>query len=374
MNAPRVLVVGGGVTGTSVAIALSRQGLSVRLAEREPEFRPLGSGITLAGPALRGLDRLGVLERSLEVGAAIEKIATTDIAGNVLRSISLPPMTGVNGPGMLGMMRPALQDILAAEAEAAGVDIAFGTEIVAAEPDGDGAIVTTGDDVRERFDLVVLADGWRSRTRDVLFGRVEPAFRRQAVFRAVVPKARDITTGFLFHGHEHVHSGLTPTGPETAYMFCLVAVDTKERPPRARLPQLMREHLRDFGGLAAQMRDAIGGPDTVDYRPLESFIVRAPWCRGRVAVAGDAAHLTTPHLAAGGAMCLEDALVLAEELGRGDTIDEGLRRYSERRFERSRYVVEASVFLSDGQMRPDNDPEAHNARYAEAVGFLAQEY
>ena len=374
MSAQRVLVVGGGVTGTSASIALSRQGLSVRLAEREPEFRPLGSGITLAGPALRGLDRLGVLERCLEVGAAIEEIATTDIDGHVLRSIPLPPMTGVDGPGMLGMMRPALQDILAAEAEATGVDIALGTEIAAVRPDGDGATVEHADGTTERFDLVLLADGWRSRTRDALWGPAEPAFRRQAVFRAVVPKPREIRTGFLFHGHEHVHSGLTPTGEETAYMFCLVAVDTRERPARERFPELMREHLRDFGGLAAQMRDAIGGPDTVDYRPLESFVLPAPWVQGRVAVAGDAAHLTTPHLAAGGAMCLEDALVLAEELGRADSVDAGLQRFAERRFERCKYVVEASVFLSDAQMRPDADAEEHNARYAAAVGFLAQEY
>lgn len=73
MSAPRILVVGGGVTGTSAAIALSRQGFGVRLVEREPEFRPLGSGITLAGPALRGLGRLGVLHACLEVGAAMNR-------------------------------------------------------------------------------------------------------------------------------------------------------------------------------------------------------------------------------------------------------------------------------------------------------------
>jgi len=167
---------------------------------------------------------------------------------------------------------------------------------------------------------------------------------------------------------------MTPTGPETAYMFCLVPVETRERPPQELLPELMRDHLRDFGGLAAQMRDAIGSPDTVDYRPLEALLVRSPWHRGRVVVIGDAAHVTTPHLAAGGAMCLEDALVLAEELGRDDSIDDGLQRFDARRFERCRYVVETSVYLSDGQMHSDTNAEEHNARYREAVGVLAQEY
>jgi 2-polyprenyl-6-methoxyphenol hydroxylase-like FAD-dependent oxidoreductase len=374
MSAPRVLVVGGGVTGTSAAIALSRQGFPVRLAEREPVFRPLGSGITLLGPALRALSRLGVLEACLEVGAPIQEIVTTDLEGEFVGAIPLGAMAGVDAPGMLGMMRPALQDILAAAAAEAGVEISLGTEVASAEPDGDGAVVQTADGVRERFDVVVLADGWRSHTRDALFGPANPTFRHQAVFRAVVPKSPDIVTGYLFHGHEHVHSGMTPTGPETAYMFCLVAVDTRERPPQERLPELMREHLRDFGGLAAELRDAIGGPRTVDYRPLEALLVPAPWHRGRVVVAGDAAHVTTPHLAAGGAMCLEDALVLAEELGRGGSVDDGLRRFGERRFERCRYVVETSVYLSDGQMRSDTDAEEHNSRYREAVGVLAREY
>ena len=52
------LVVGGGISGTAAAIALARIGFDVTLAEREPEWSALGSGITMIGPALRALDRL----------------------------------------------------------------------------------------------------------------------------------------------------------------------------------------------------------------------------------------------------------------------------------------------------------------------------
>ena len=52
-------------------------------------------------------------------------------------------------------------------------------------------------------------------------------------------------------------------------------------------------------------------------RPVESLLVPKPWHRGRVVLIGDAAHATSPHVGQGGAMAMEDAIVLAEEVTRG---------------------------------------------------------
>jgi 2-polyprenyl-6-methoxyphenol hydroxylase-like FAD-dependent oxidoreductase len=88
----------------------------------------------------------------------------------------------------------------------------------------------------------------------------------------------------------------------------------------------------------------------VNYRQLEVLLVPAPWHRGRVVLIGDAAHATTPHLASGAGMAIEDGIVLAEEIGARGTLDEALARFMARRFERCRLVIENSVELGRLEM------------------------
>ncbi len=65
---------------------------------------------------------------------------------------------------------------------------------------------------------------------------------------------------------------------------------------------------------------------------------------------GDAAHATTPHLASGAGLAVEDALVLAELLAADVALDQALRRFTARRYERCRMVVENSVRLGELEM------------------------
>jgi 2-polyprenyl-6-methoxyphenol hydroxylase-like FAD-dependent oxidoreductase len=76
----------------------------------------------------------------------------------------------------------------------------------------------------------------------------------------------------------------------------------------------------------------------------------APWYKDRCVLIGDAAHATTPHLASGAAIGVEDAIVLAEELGVNQGIDAALARFMTRRFERCRLVVENSARLGELEM------------------------
>jgi len=86
----------------------------------------------------------------------------------------------------------------------------------------------------------------------------------------------------------------------------------------------------------------------------------APWHVGRVVLIGDAVHATTPHLASGAGIAVEDAVVLAEELDAGGSVDEVLLRFSQRRFERCRLVVESSVRL--GQIEQEGGSKAEHGQ------------
>jgi 2-polyprenyl-6-methoxyphenol hydroxylase-like FAD-dependent oxidoreductase len=91
----------------------------------------------------------------------------------------------------------------------------------------------------------------------------------------------------------------------------------------------------------------------VVYRPLESVLVPSPWYRGRVALIGDAAHSITPHLGQGAAQAVEDAVVLAEELQKNGPLQDSLQSFMRRRFERCKFILEASLQIGEWEMHPD---------------------
>ena len=129
------------------------------------------------------------------------------------------------------------------------------------------------------------------------------------------------------------------------------------------LAREMRARLAGYGGLLGEAARAVTDPALVVYRPLEACIMPDPWYRGRVVLIGDAAHSATPHLGQGAAMAVEDAVVLAEELG-GRDVPAALRAFMERRFERARLVGTSSIQLGEWEMHPERagDPVELTAR------------
>jgi 2-polyprenyl-6-methoxyphenol hydroxylase-like FAD-dependent oxidoreductase len=105
------------------------------------------------------------------------------------------------------------------------------------------------------------------------------------------------------------------------------------------------------------LRERIVEPEQVVWRALEVLLVPDPWHRGRVVLIGDAAHTTTPHLASGAGIAIEDAIVLGEELTGNRALDAALDRFMDRRFDRCRMVVENSVQLGEWEKHTPDDAD-----------------
>jgi 2-polyprenyl-6-methoxyphenol hydroxylase-like FAD-dependent oxidoreductase len=99
---------------------------------------------------------------------------------------------------------------------------------------------------------------------------------------------------------------------------------TEDRPSNDRIDPAL--FLPTLGALIApftapiiqSVRASLNENSSIVYRPLEALLLPRPWFKGRVVLIGDAAHATTPHLASGACIGIEDAIVLAEELARRD--------------------------------------------------------
>ncbi|GAA4922786.1 2-polyprenyl-6-methoxyphenol hydroxylase-like FAD-dependent oxidoreductase [Actinomycetospora succinea] len=371
----RALIVGGGISGLATAIALAGRGVEVELVDRDSRIHALGSGIGLISPALRALDRLGLYELCAGSGYVMDDFELYDPEGRQLTRFPLPRAVGADLPGMMGMMRPELHRILLDRATALGVDVRTGTSIASIEHATSSATVTF-DGAREpaTFDLVVGADGLRSTVRGLVVGDVEMRFLGQGIFRVVLPRPAELTTKCQIVGGEEITIGFTPTGADSMYMYVLFPIEASFRPAAADMPELVRKRIEPFGGFAAQVRDRIGDTTPINYTRFENLVVPRPWYRGRVVVLGDAAHATTPHLAAGAAMCLEDVVALGEELDAAGDLDAGLDQFTERRFDRARYVVETSAQISHWETHPDTPGADHAGLMSEAFARLAQPF
>jgi 2-polyprenyl-6-methoxyphenol hydroxylase-like FAD-dependent oxidoreductase len=126
-----------------------------------------------------------------------------------------------------------------------------------------------------------------------------------------------------------------------------------------------------FGGAMGVIRDGITDQSSIVQRPFEYVIQPRPWHKGRVVLVGDAVHATTPHLASGAGMAVEDALVLADELSRAENVPAALERFTERRADRCRHIVESSVAISRRQLEGAPADEL-GERMAKALHKLAE--
>jgi 2-polyprenyl-6-methoxyphenol hydroxylase-like FAD-dependent oxidoreductase len=360
----RVLIVGGGLSGTAAALSLQREGIDVEIIEREPVWGAVGTGITLMSPALRALHQLGVLEKCLEEGSGCSEMSLFDADGNLLHHLEIQGLLA-DFPAVGGMMRPTLHRILADAATAHGVSVRTSTTVVSLEQTADAVEVELSDGSKESYDLILAADGLRSQIREMVFGddAPKPQALGQVVWRALLRRPASVTGEFQFYG-PGLKTGFTPLGPDKMYEFLVQPFDS-DLPAREERPARMRELLEVFGGVVAEIRDEITDPDRVDVRKLYWLIMPPPWYRGRVLLIGDAAHATTPQLAMGGAIALEDGIVLGQLLRSEADLGTALGQFMDRRYERCRMVVENSVQLSEW--------EKNAAEHEEDAGRLQTE-
>jgi 2-polyprenyl-6-methoxyphenol hydroxylase-like FAD-dependent oxidoreductase len=349
----KVLVVGGGIGGLCAAIALRREGVLVDLVEIKSDWTVYGVGIIQQSNVVREMARLGVLDRYLEAAYSFEDVGIYDLEGKPLARIPGQRLAGPQYPANVGISRLALHKVLSSTAIELGANVRLGMSVESIEQDDAGVDVTLTDGTRERYALVVGADGVYSKIRGMLFGdKYKPRFTGQAVWRYNFPRDPSIDHLASYMGPGG-NAGLVPLSNDLMYMF-----STSHEPENPwfapeQLAQLMRDRIANIGGLVGSLREQITDSSQVVYKPMEVVFVDEPWFKGRVLLIGDAAHATTPHLGQGAGMAIEDALVLSMELAGGGSMADKLQRFMARRFERCKFISEKSVLAGDREMARD---------------------
>ena len=350
MATTKILVIGGGIGGLTAAIALRRKGFAIDLIERDPTWSVYGVGIIQQANVVRAMAQLELLDDYVAAGSGFDHVEIYIPTGERVAVVPSPRLVE-DKPANMGIGRRALQKVLGDRAALTGTDIRLGVTAESIEDDGTGVNVRFSDGIDKRYDMVIAAEGVHSKTRKLLFPDAPgPEFTGQGVWRYNFSRPADMDGLWVFNGPTGV--GLVPTSHEQIYMFVTTPEPNNRWYEKEGLADIMRAKLAaipapQIKALAAQITDDEG----VVYRPLEAFFMFGAWHKGRVALLGDAIHATTPHLGQGAGMAIEDAIVLADELEKASG-NPGIAfaAYRERRFERCRYIVEASRAIGDGQL------------------------
>jgi 2-polyprenyl-6-methoxyphenol hydroxylase-like FAD-dependent oxidoreductase len=367
-----VLIVGGGIAGMTLAIGLKRAGIRSEIVEVNPQWTVSGVGLSLQGSALRALDAVGVLDRCIERGFGYSCLRTCDGDGNVIRTVEFPRLSGSGGPAALGIMREALHSVLQEALAEAEVPVRRGVTVSSLAQNPDKVNVAFSDGTQDSFELLVGADGANSTIRDQVFGsQFKPTYAGQAVWRATVRRPASIEARCNFYGCRH-KAGFNPVSAKQMYVYLVQNLPEFVRLRDERLPAVMREQLAEFRGPVAAAREEITDPAQIVYRPVSWLLVPPPWCRGRAVLIGDAAHITTPNMAAGAGIAIEDSVVLAALLKAEPTLAHALNSFTARRYERCRMVVENSRQFGEWEKNPTAPGADPAGIWAASLEALAQ--
>ena len=230
----RVLIVGAGIGGLAMAIALRERGIAVDIVELES--RVLGLGITLTGTTLRALDVVGLATAAAQQGFGFDFFLVSDGAGKLQAKNPLPPARA-GLPAAVGIKRPLFANIMTEAAEAGGASIRYGLTVEAIEQDDAAVSVRFTDNTTEHYDLVVGADGVFSGVRKRVFGEAyEPTYVGQGVYRFMTERHPSIDQLQVFVGPK-LKAGFIPLSDDSMYLFT-----TMSYPPHTRIDESKTSH------------------------------------------------------------------------------------------------------------------------------------
>jgi FAD-dependent urate hydroxylase len=325
----RVLIVGAGIAGLATARTLHDWGAQVEIVERRPDPTTEGTGIYLPGNAVRALHRLGLGSQVAERAVRIDRQRVADHRGRLLLDIETADLW--NGVGAcLARPRAALHRVLLAGADQ--VPIQWDQPPPVITVDDDGVAVQLDGGGTARYDLVLGADGLHSTVRQLVFNAPAPRPVGQYARRFVVaqPDPEPVWSAQLGPGTSFL---TIPIGDASVYCYC--------DGPTGSVPPL-RQLLAGFAQPVPDLLDALEQSGTAN-RAVQAGaveeVVLDTWSRGAVLLIGDAAHATSPNMAQGAAMALEDALVLLESLTAAGTVTAALAAHERRRRPRTDWVL-----------------------------------
>ena len=320
---PRILIVGGGIAGLTLAAALRSRDIEPTIVEKAPCYDDVGYLIGLWPMGRRVLDRLDLGRRFGELTVPVNNYVVHAEHGRRLRRFDFGNRLGDDVPRVL--KRAALLDLLRSYDE--GIEVRMACTVDEIEQTDQVVRVRFNDGETAEYDVVVGADGIGSRLRRLVAGEVS---MRSTGLRLWSWWAPDIETDVVDAVHEFWGvRRFFAYNPTTGPLGCAAVLPAKGAPAS---PAEMKTRLAGIAGRADRILNSLDNVSQLECFDLDDLWMEN-WVFGRIVLIGDAAAAFLPSAAVGASMAMESAQVLAEELTKVDAagVPIALERYVRRR-------------------------------------------
>ncbi len=344
---PKILIIGAGIGGLTAAIALARTGHKVEVFEQAEALGDVGGGIQQSPNAMAVWQSLGLAEvitaKSCEPEAGIFRDYRTGCA--LMTTKMRDVYEHRYGYKYLHIHRADLIDILAKAAHQLGVTLHLGHHYEDAQ-EINGRINLIANQRNFTGDVLIGADGIKSKTRDLIAGETQPVFTKQVAWRGVVetkklpPDLIPFAANNWLGPKRHFVSYYIKNGDVVNF----VAVEERDTWTNEGWHQKADKQalISAFTGWDPRVTQLIHTCEESYLWGLFDHPPLSKWSEGHITLLGDAAHPMLPFMAQGATMAIEDAWVLAHYLSQNIPIHVALKAYQDARLERTTFLQKVS--------------------------------
>ena len=336
----RILIVGAGVAGLTLAYWLEKAGHEVIVVEKSATIRTQGYVLDFAGTGWDVADRMGLIpairQRALPTDSVIYKDANDHISAripvkDILASTDIEPKyAALNRRDLVLTLYEAVKD---------NVEINFGKCVEHIRQDASAVTVSFDDGTRDTYDILVGCDGIHSQTRALVFGE-ERQFAHYLGYQFALfempPLAHDLGHSYHTHVEPQMQLGIYPIADDHWLFFAAFAQSDDTVPAPDQRVATLRQQLAHVKWYAPEILARLSD-DTFIFWDNVTQIEMPRWYDNRVALIGDAAHCPTLVSGQGASMAMAGAYFLADALTKTgnhteafQTVDERLRPHIER--------------------------------------------
>ena len=316
MTRRKVLISGASIAGPTLAFWLARFGFDTTIVERADSLRLGGQNIDISGAAQKIAQLMGI-EDAIKV-ANTGEMGVRFVNENNVTQAELPKGESNLGTRELEILRGDLVEILYKHTKV-DVEYLFGNQITALQEEKDVVMVTFQKGEARTFDLIICADGIRSRTRTLIFGD-EPVihFLKLYISYFTIPKAATDTNWARWYnatGSRVIAMRPDNVGTTRASFSFMSEQKGYERLPVAEQKQVLKEKFADASWEAQRILAVLDENQDIYFEGI-SQVMAPRWWNGRCAMTGDAAYCPSPISGKGASLAMIGAYVLAGELAR----------------------------------------------------------
>jgi 2-polyprenyl-6-methoxyphenol hydroxylase-like FAD-dependent oxidoreductase len=322
-----ILISGASIAGPTLAYWLHRFGFNVTVVERAESLREGGQNIDIKGAAKTVAERMGLIDAIRAADTGELGVRFVDDKGKV--KAALPKGESELGTAELEILRGDLSKILYNHTKN-NVKYIFGEQISDLTEFDTGVKVTFQSGKTQDFDLVIIAEGIRSRTRGLVFGD-EPVLKSTGLYISYFTIPRLATDTNWAEWYNALGARVIMKRPDnegtTRASFSFMSKEIGyERLPLAKQKEILKAKFADAGWEASRILTELDKGTEIYFDNISQTF--APnWSKGRVAITGDAAFCPSPLSGMGASVSMVGAYVLAGELARNNNYTEAFLAY-----------------------------------------------